>query len=166
MVQDEPRTHCAVPVYLASSDSNASDSLPRIYCPERNARRAASSTSAPTKHRDKGIFCILVFQFDGPPRASRFVGRFQNTDRFVAGPSIGSRRLPGLHRLNEGAQFGLQRFLGRAFHLVEGTLNRLELFSFLYVFVGESLDFVLRGVVIAKRTQFAADDSDIPEFAR
>ena len=45
-------------VWAASSASNAADSLPRIYWPERMARSAASSISALTKHLDNGILLI------------------------------------------------------------------------------------------------------------
>ena len=46
-------------ILVTSSFSNSSDSLPRMYWPERMARKAASSTSALTKHFDNGILLMI-----------------------------------------------------------------------------------------------------------
>src|SRR5947209_7351683 len=60
IVHEVPRTQWAAPVCAASSASKAWHSLPRIYCPDRSARNAASSISELTKHFDSGILCINV----------------------------------------------------------------------------------------------------------
>src|ERR1043166_7292541 len=59
-VQFAHSTACLVPVCLASSDSNASHSLDRMYQPDSSARIAACLASSSMKQRDNGIFVMIL----------------------------------------------------------------------------------------------------------
>src|ERR1039458_4797721 len=168
IVHDEPSTQCGVPACAASSASNAWHSLPRMYCPERNARSAASSTSPFTKHFDNGIFCIKFISFQLHPLSAPggLQGRVHHPHRLVPRPAVRQRLLPRLRRFHKRPQLRQQRLLRRALDLAHRPFHRFEIVPLPRVPVLMHLDFILRRVVIAHRAAFLPRHDHFPGLSR
>src|SRR5438876_11692130 len=80
-------------------------------------------------------------------------------------PSIDSRWRPLLDRINEGRQFGAQRFFWRKFQLVHRAFLRFYRVAISEMSIFERFDFVLCHVVIAHRGAIRPANDYFAKFA-